>query len=264
MKTHPIRMALAAILLAFIAPWVTASAQPTNNSTDQNTALSDQQVEQVNTLIHDYILNNPEILIEAGQVLQKKQAEAEQNAAMTAIAANKDALFHQKDSPVIGNPKGTDFIVEFYDYQCGHCKDMTPTITAVLKENTHAKLILKELPIFGENSEFAAKASLAVYQIAPQSFTEFHKQLLNIEGPLSEEKVLDVATQLKINHTELTQAMANSATEQELKNNFQLAQKIGIQGTPSFVLANDKLTEFKFIPGATSKENLLKLLGELQ
>ena len=264
-------MTLVAALFTILIPWAPLTADSAKNTANANDpvsaptdSLSAQQIEQVNSLIKNYLLKNPEILIEAGQILQQKQAQAEKEAAMTAIKNNKEALFNQKTSPVLGNPKGSNIIVEFYDYQCGHCKDMNATIMELLSANTNTKLILKELPIFGDNSEYAAKASLAVYQIAPQSFDEFHKQLLEIDGPASKEKILAIATQLKIDPAKLKQAMSSPAIDQELKNNFKIAKQIGIQGTPSFVLANGKLTKFTFVPGATSKDNLLKLFSQLQ
>ncbi len=282
MKHFKALLTISTTVLAISTPWITALAKDTSsanatsekvsNSLSQKTdstnatitsALSGPQVEEVNQLIHDYIIKNPEILIEAGQILQKRQAEAQQNAAISAISANKEVLFNNDTSPVIGNPEGSDIIVEFYDYQCGHCKDMNPSISELLSDNPSAKIILKELPIFGGNSEFAAKASLAVFKIAPKSFAHFHKQLLDVEGPLSEEKVIATAKKLDINVNKMKSAMEKPEIQAELKQNFQIAQKIGIQGTPAFVLTNKELSKFGYIPGATSKDNLTKQLNEL-
>ena len=243
------------LLVAFSL--TTAFAQDVNTATDSTPALDKQQVKQVQQIIHDYLLTNPEILIAAGEELQKKQAEQQQQGAIAAISANKEQLFNDPNSPVIGNTKGNLILVEFYDYQCGHCKSMSSTIQSTLKENTNVKLILKELPIFGGSSKYAAEASLAIYKIAPNKFSQFHEQLLDVEGALNEEKILEVATSLGVKASVLQKQMEASSTEDELKNNFTLAGKIGIQGTPSFVIANGDLTKFAFIPGATSKEQLM-------
>lgn len=240
---------------------VTSSADKT--TTDSDALFTEEQLGQIDQQIKTYILKNPEILIEAGKILQEKQIKAEQDAAITAITKNKSFLFNDKTSPILGNPDGKNVLVEFYDYQCGHCKDMNPAISALLADN-NTKLILKELPIFGGNSEFAAKASIAVFQISPENFEKFHKQLLDVNGPLSEEIVTKTAKQLDIDITKMKQAMEKSDIDEELKNNFKLAQSIGIKGTPAFVLSNSDLTKFEFVPGATSKENLEKLMSGLQ
>lgn len=258
-------LTIASIVAMTSAPVFADSCNQATVPDTDNAALSNEQVDQVQDIIKDYLLKNPEILVTMSQELQKKQQEEQQQTAMNAIIDNKQSLFNAPASPVLGNAKGGFTIVEFYDYQCGHCKTMGDTLHGLLKNNTDIKLILKELPIFGGVSKYAAEASLAVYKLAPKQFQSFHDALLDNNGPLTEAIVNEQAEKVGVSQKQLQKAMKAPAVEKELADNFTLAQKIGINGTPGFVLANSdmSLNEFAFIPGATTATSMQKQLDAL-
>ena len=115
-------LTIASIVTTISAPVFADNSDQVTTSNTDHAALTDAQVDQVQNIIKDYLLKNPDILVTMSQELQKKQQDEQQQTAMNAIINNKKSLFNAPSSPVLGNAKGGFTIVEFYDYQCGHCK----------------------------------------------------------------------------------------------------------------------------------------------
>lgn len=223
-----------------------------------------QQVKMIEKIVHDYLVQHPETLVEASNALQAQEEQKQKQFAMKAIIENKSSLFDATNSPISGNPQGSVVVVEFFDYQCGHCKAMSSIVQQVLEQDPHVKMIFKELPIFGENSQFAAKAALASMQQGEKHYFAFHNALLSSENPLNKDKILKIAESVGLNTAKLQLDMNSPAVVQELKDNFALAQNLRLVGTPTFVIANRSLTRFDYIPGAASKAYLLKSLHKIQ
>lgn len=243
---------LIAAALAFSAPVALAASSNFMPS----------QVKSIEQIVHDYLIKNPQVLVEASQVLQQKEmAQAEQQA-MAAIKQNKQDLFNNPNTPVIGNKNADVTLVEFFDYQCGHCKNMAPIIEKLLEANEDLKYVAKELPIFGANSKFAASAALA--SVKSGKYAEFHNALFATQNPLNKQKVLNVASKLGLNVNEISDGINNKAIQAQLRDNFKLAQALKLVGTPAFVLTNKSETKFRFIPGATSQANLQKQIDALK
>ena len=160
-----------------------------------------------------------------------------------------------------GNPNGTVTLVEFFDYQCGHCKEMNKIVQDTMGKNNKLRLVFKELPIFGPDSQFAAKAALA--SLKQGKYMEFHNALLSADNSLTQEKVFQVAQSVGLNVAQLKQDMDSAAIKQQLTDNFKLAQDLRLIGTPTFVLGNQSLTQFRFIPGATTQENLQSQIDQI-
>lgn len=219
-------------------------------------AFTPAQTQDIKTIVHDYLVSNPEVLVEASQALQVKQMEKMQAAALSGIATNKDQIFNDTQTPIAGNPKGSVKLVEFYDYQCGHCREMAGAIDNIISKNSNVKVIMKDWPIFGGSSKEAAQASVAAYQQGASKFFEFHNALYKISPPLTTEKILDAAKNAGLNVNKLKADMKNPAIEKLLKANFELASKLRLVGTPAFILTNKDETEFKFVPGATTEKDL--------
>lgn len=217
---------------------------------------------QTEQIIHDYLLAHPEILIDMSQKLQQQQQQKMQDAAVTAITQNFDTIFNNANSVVVGNPKGTVTLVEFFDYQCVHCARMFPLVQALIKANPNLRVVLKEFPIFGPASQYAAQATLAA--AAQGKAEQLHDALFEsgyIEGKMTNAEVLAMAKKVGLNIPELEKAMNSDAVKNEIKNNFTLAQTLSLQGTPAFIIAPtdkaaataDKIT---FIPGASDQATL--------
>jgi len=243
----------------------TSSNNPGANSnnapttTPSNTsALTPAQVKQVETIIRDYLIKNPEILVKASEALQQKQIAQAQKSAMIAIKTNVNEIFNDPKSPTVGNPNGSIDIVEFFDYQCGHCKTMSPLVIAAMKKNPNIKIIFKELPIFGGSSKFAAKAALA--SVAQGKYLAFHNALFAYASPLDPTSILNIAKKVGLNVNKIKIGMNNAWVGQQLRANFQLAEKLKLIGTPAFIISNQDHTQVRFIPGATSAQNFNQMI----
>lgn len=242
----------------------TTTAQPPTTAsptTSTSSSFSPQQVQDIQKIIHDYLVNNPQVLVEASKSLEAQTEQQEQSYAQKAIKENVPALFNDPTSPVAGNAYGNVNIVEFFDYQCGHCKAMNTIVQNILKQNTNLRIVFKELPIFGSESQFAAKAALA--SVKQGQYLAFHDALLSADNPLTNDKVFQIAKSVGLNVNELKKAMNNPEIQAQLTSNFKLAQALHLIGTPTFVMSNKALTEFKFVPGATSEQNLQSLIDQL-
>lgn len=224
--------------------------------------LSPEQTKEIQKVIHDYLISNPQVLVEASQALQQQQMSKMQEVAQKGISKNAKDLFDNPNSPVAGNAKGNATLIEFMDYQCGHCKEMSPIIDQIVQADPQLRVVIKEFPIFGETSEFAAKAALA--SVKQGKFWPFHLALMKDENPLSHDEVLKIAKSVGIDTDKLQNDMKDAAIMDQLKDNFKLAQELGLMGTPALVVGNQGGTKTAFVPGTTSKGNLEQLIAQVR
>lgn len=220
------------------------------------------QVKQIQQIVHNYLIKNPQVLVEASQALQAQQQKQMQKEAMKGVKANKKQLFNDKNSPSVGSAKAPVTLVEFFDYQCGHCRAMAPVLSKLISGDKNIHVVFKELPIFGGNSQYAATAALA--SVKQGKYYAFHNALFSATGPLDKKTVLKLAKQAGLNTQQLQSDMKSPAVKKQIQDNFKLAQSLKIQGTPTFVLSNNAETKFQFIPGATSADNLKNLIKSLK
>ncbi len=220
------------------------------------------QKKAIENIIHDYLVSNPQVLVEASQKLQQQEQSAMMQKAEKAISANGSALFDQKD-PIAGNPKGTVNVVEFFDYQCIHCKSMNVVVDNLIKQNKDLRVVFKEFPIFGANSQYAATAALASEKQG--KYFEFHTALMKAQGQLSKDEVLKIAKTVGLNVEQLEKDMKDPQYEQQIKANYKLAQTLGLMGTPAFIIAQNPYPadgKSVFIPGETSQESIQKAIEQ--
>ncbi len=201
--------------------------------------LGKQDVEKI---VHDYLIAHPELLIDMSNALRAKQESQQQEADTQLLKQNHDALFADKRDPVVGNDKGTITVVEFFDYNCGYCKHATAMIDNLLADNKNVRVVYKEFPILSETSYVAAKAALAVNSLHPDKYAAFHTALMNHQGPLKSDKELaEVAKKSGLNWPALEKKMQDPAIEKQLQETRQLAEKLGLTGTPAFVIGDQIL-----------------------
>ena len=204
--------------------------------------------------IRSYLLEHPEVIIESLEKFEQKQRAARDQASADALASRKDELYNHPMTPVTGNPKGDVTIVEFFDYQCGYCKRAMQTVLEVQKEDPSVRIVWKELPILGPASEFAARAAMAAKR--QDKYLDFHVAVMGNRGPLTPDTVFQLAKKAGINVDRLKRDMADPAIEKYLQDTLQLAQQLGINGTPGFVIGG------KLVPGAIEKDQLKELIAE--
>jgi len=229
------------------------------------------QKKDVQTIVHDYILQNPEVLVQSLQSFQQKQMEQTQKS-FTKIQEMapkfSDRLFHQSTDPVAGNPNGKITLVEFSDYQCGHCINMSPVVDALIKKNPNLRVVLKEFPIRGPLSETAAKAAIAAQKQG--KYYEFRVALMsNKNGSLTEEGIYNIAKSVGLDVNKLKTDMKSTDVAQQIKNNYKLAQDLQLMFTPVFFIAKSDINAKSnpdsviFIPGGVDIEQLNQAIAKM-
>lgn len=222
---------------------------------------SPEQQKDIQKIVHDYLVSNPEVLIEASQALQNKELEKNKKQVMQGINNSKAKLFNNPNTPTAGSESPEAIVVEFFDYQCSHCKEMQSTISKVLDKKKNVKVIFKEFPIFGSNSNYAALMALAAAKQG--KYLEFHDALLKSNDALNEAKVQEIAKSVGLDVEKLKADMNDPAVKQEIKDNYELAKALGLNGTPSFILSNKNMTQFDFIPGAAPEDSFQKSIDDI-
>lgn len=220
-------------------------------------SFSDNQKQEIQTIVREYLIQHPDVLMEVSRALQEKQAKEMQNQAKDAVAQNAERLFSSKRSPWIGNESGPVVLVEFFDYQCVHCKHMVDVVDKLHQNNKNLKIVFKQFPIFGHDSEFAARAALA--SVSQGKFSAFHNALLKNEGRLTNDQVMKIAKNVGLNVKKLKTDMNKPEVTQELQDTMDLARKMHLMGTPAFVVSNtpfNKNKDYFFVPGSSSTEVL--------
>ncbi|MGI9383679.1 MAG: DsbA family protein [Methyloligellaceae bacterium] len=218
----------------------------------QDKTFSDAQKNAIEQIVRDYLRKNPEILVEMSTELEKRQSVAEAAARGKAIAENASLLYRSPGSFVAGNPKGDVTIVEFFDYNCQFCKRALGDLLKVLDTDKKVRVVFKELPIFGEASENAAKVALAA--VKQGKYFELHSALLKARGQATKAKALRVARDLGLDVDKLKADMNAPDVVAQINETKALAEKIGLQGTPLYLVGD------QVIPGAP--QNLYNLLME--
>jgi protein-disulfide isomerase len=233
--------------------------------------LDQDQTKQVQKIVHDYLVTNPEVLVEASKALQKKEAGKMEEKAQGAVAANAKALFADAGDPVLGNPKGNVTVVEFFDYQCSHCKDEGPVIEGILKNNKDVRVVLKQLPILGPGSKYASAAVLAANLQGGDKYEKLHKALLAAPNPLNEAKVSALAKASGIDMVRLEKDMKTDAIKKQLDNNFKMAEALELVGTPSFVVGkwdvdgkDNTAKGAVFVPGVLDQAGMQSLINQVR
>ncbi len=216
--------------------------------------LTPTQVEQIESVIRDYLLRNPEVIIEAVQGLERKQRAEQQRAAQVALAERRGDVFSDPASPVAGNPAGDVTLVEFFDYRCPYCKQVAPALNQLLKEDKKLRFVFKEFPILGPESVTAARAALAAQ--AQGKYHAFHNALMQLRGNFDEAAVMRVAQSVGLDVERLKTDMKKPEIEENLRKTYQLAKALNISGTPAFVIGE------RIIPGAIDLETLRLLIRQ--
>ena len=202
-------------------------------------ALDDAQKKEIGEFIKEYLLENPEILVEVQDALQKKQEEQQQAKAKSAITDNEKTIYNSPYDIALGNPEGDVTIVEFFDYNCGYCKRALSDMDDILKEDKNVRFVLKELPILGPDSLAAHKVSAAFRDLAPEKYGEFHRALLGAEGRATEESAIALAATMGLSEADIRKTMADKPHDDAVREAYSLANDLGITGTPSYVLGNE-------------------------
>lgn len=210
---------------------------------------SPAEVQKIQKIVHDYLQQHPEVVIDALQEYQKKQDAAKADQVRQTIDAARDELLKDTTNPVGGNPKGDVTIVEFFDYRCPYCKAVAPDLQKALSTDGNVRLVYKEFPILGPESIVASKAALAA--MAQGKYQPFHDKLIAFKGSLDDTAIYSLAADSGLDVTRLKADMDKPEVKDQIARNYRLADKLSIQGTPAFIIGD------VLLPGAASFDELI-------
>ena len=193
-------------------------------------------------IVHNYLTKNPEILVEMTTELDKRQQAEQAAQQQKVISDNAEAIFRSPLAYTAGNPNGDVNVVEFFDYNCGFCRRALPDLVKLMDSDDKVRVVFKELPIFGEESEGAAKAALAAGKQG--KYFEMHQKLFSEPGKADKDMALKIAQELGLDVPQLEKDMEDASIQQALDETKALAQKLALQGTPLYLIGD------RIVPGA--------------
>ncbi len=199
------------------------------------------QKSEIERIIKEYLVSHPEVLQEAIAELDKRQAAADVEKAKAAVTSNAETLFNSNRHVVLGNPKGDVTMVEFFDYNCGFCKRAMADMLEMLKDDPKLRIILKEFPVLGPGSVEAAKVAVAVrmQDKSGKKYLDFHQKLLGGRGQADKARALAVAKEVGMDMKRIDTDMASDEVKVSLEESLKLAETLGLNGTPSYIIGTD-------------------------
>lgn len=221
-------------------------------------ALDDSQKQEFGAFIREYLMANPEIIEEMSQALEIKKETESRVMAQAAITDNKEAIFRAPEDVVLGNPDGDVTIVEFYDYNCGFCKRAMNDMIGLLDKDPNLRFVLKEFPILGPDSLAAHRVAMSFRKLAPDLYSDFHMKLLGGDVRATEAQAIEIAKSLGVEEAALVAGMDDPAIDQSIRQTYELANALGISGTPSFVIGDEAVF------GAVGEETLLAKINNMR
>lgn len=192
--------------------------------------------------VRDYLMENPEVLVEAITVLEQRRLADEADNDVALVAANHDAIFADGHSWVGGNPDGSLTLVEFVDYRCGVCRSVHEQVEGIVASDGDIRFVLKEFPILGQESEIAARFAVAVQQIAGDDiYKQAHDELMVMRQRVTADSLGALADKLGLDKEAVFNRMNTEDVTAVLRANHQLAERMGVMGTPTFVIGDEML-----------------------
>lgn len=228
-----LRSTLSLLAAAMIA--AVSAAPATAQSGADATTLTRPEIE---VIIREYLIENPEVLEEAFTALQVKRQQAADARRLDALASMRDELENSPHGAVIGNPEGDITLVEFFDYNCGYCRRAMSDLDTLIETNPNLRVVLKELPVLGEGSVRAAAVSIAVNNVAPEAYREFHNKLLSVDGRADDAAALSIVDAMGLPRAEIEATMRSDAVGEAVNESRMLAELLQIEGTPSYVIGD--------------------------
>ncbi len=242
------------LVLACVAA-VTLAAAPL--AATEIGSMSAEETADFRAAVRAYLLDNPEVLLEAIGVLEQREAAAQATNDDQLIAVNAQEIYNDGYSLVEGNPDGDITIVEFVDYRCGYCKRAFPEVQELIETDGNIRFILKEFPILGEASVYASRFALSTKILfGDAAYSALHNAMMTMRASVSEASLIEVAEHLNLDGAAIAAGIDNPAINQMIAANHALGQRLAITGTPSFVFGEQMLR------GYLPLENMRALLAE--
>lgn len=215
----------------------------------------DLPVEQVEQIVRDYLMREPQVIYQALEELQRRQAEDQAKKNQEMLLSRQDDLLNDPATPIAGNPEGGVTLVEFFDYRCGYCRRVVSSMQALMEEDQDLRIAFKELPVLGEDSARAARAALASRMQNEDLYLDFHFALMSAKD-LSSNGIKQLAESIGFDPDQLEKDMESAEVTEAIEANYELASALGIEGTPAFVIGEN------LVPGAVDKDRLVELIEQ--
>ena len=220
-------------------------------------SFSEAQRAEIEKIVRNYLLSHPEVLEEVSAELSKRQAVAETMKHEAAVAKNAQAIFSSPRGVTVGNKDGDVTFVEFFDYNCGYCKRAMTDMMELMKADPKLKVVLKEFPVLSAGSVEAAQVGVAVRMQDPtgKKYLDFHQKLLTGRGAADKARAMAVAKEVGLDMAKLEKDLSSAEVRNTLEENFKLAEAMGMNGTPSYVIGK------QVVIGAVGVESLREKIG---
>ena len=204
-------------------------------------SISDAQRSEIEKIIREYLVKHPEVLQDAMAELEKKHAADEVAKHQAAVKDNAETIFNSPRQVVIGNPQGDVTFVEFFDYNCGYCKRAMVDMFDLMKHDPKLKIVLKEFPVLGPGSVDAARVAIAVrmQDKTGKKYIEFHQKILGGRGQADKARALAVAKEIGMDMARIERDISSAEVKATLEESLKLAEKLGLNGTPSYVIGSN-------------------------
>src|SRR5579862_3482046 len=177
-----------------------------------------QQQRAIETIVHDYLAQHPDVMLDALQAAEDKMKADAHNKASAALIGRKAEILADPESPVAGNPKGDVSLVEFFDYRCPYCKEVEPALEALFGQDRELRFVYKEFPVLGPASVTAARAALAARRQG--KYAAFHREMMALKGQIDDAAVFKVAGSVGLDLDRLKRDMATPEIDRALKANI--------------------------------------------
>ena len=216
---------------------------------------------EIEKIIRDYLLRNPEVLQEVIQEMERRQAQAEAEKHRDAIKEHAEALFNSNRQIVLGNPQGDVTMVEFFDYNCGFCRKALTDKLELVKADPKLRLVLKEFPVLGEGSTQAAQVAVSVRmqdKTGGKKYLEFHQKMFASRGQIDKARALAVVREIGFDAARAERDMGSDEARLTIEEVFKIAEALGINGTPTYVFNG------QVVVGAVGVEKLREAINTVR
>lgn len=222
-------------------------------------SMTDAERSALHDEIRNYLLENPEVIMEAVAVLEQRQQQDQVSADQEMVSRNSDAIFNDDHSWVGGNPEGDITIVEFLDYRCGYCKRAFGEVKELLETDGNIRFIVKEFPILGEASVMASRFALATkLEAGDEAYESLHDALMAFNGDITEAALKRLATSFGLDADAIAARMEDDEISEAIAKNHALASALQITGTPTFVMGD------QMVRGYVPLEGMEQIVAELR
>ena len=220
-------------------------------------SFSEPQRGEIETIVRNYLIAHPEVLEEATAELNKRQTAAEDAKHTAAVQRNAENIFNSSRGVIVGGAGGDVQFVEFFDYNCGYCKRAMSDMLTLMKDDPKLKVTLKEFPVLGPGSVEAAQVAVAVRMQDPtgKKYLDFHQKLLGGRGQADKEKAMAAAKDAGLDMNRLEKDLKSPEVRATLEENFKVAEDVGLNGTPSYVIGQ------QVVIGAVGLDGLKEKIG---